>query len=148
MGRSTTGMAEEVEKEEHESEDEYACAICLEEYNTGEEVCWSRSPRCRHVYHRACAEQWLLYDDKCPCCRNSYLEPSHDNNNSDKQYVPPLERRETNPRPYYHHQSLYARGVVTISEEVPPWLMLFWTKIAKGLLLASASEEAMVHPPN
>jgi hypothetical protein len=151
---TTTGMAE-VEKEEPKSEDECACAICLEEYHAGDEVCWSRSPKCRHVYHRACAEQWLLYDDKCPCCRNSYLEPSHDgDNNADKQYVPPLERNETNPRPYYHHQSLlYARGVVTTSEEVPPWIMFFWTKKSeKGttcMLLASCFfRESPVQPPN
>jgi hypothetical protein len=114
----------ELEKDEHASEDECACAICLEDYRAGEEVCWSRSPKCKHVYHRACVEQWLLYDDKCPCCRNSYLEASHDDNNTRKQYVPPLERSETNPRPYYNQQSLYVRGVVT-SEEVPPWLMFF-----------------------
>lgn len=137
----------EVEREEFEREDECACAICLEEYRAGEEVCWSRSPKCRHVYHRACAEQWLLYHDKCPCCRNNYLEPLHDDNNNEKQYVLPLERSTANPRPFYHHQSLYAREVVT-SEEVPPWLMFFWTKKEWRVLYAPciSFQESHVHP--
>ena len=45
------------------------CAICLEEFEAGEEV--RVLPRCGHRYHRACIDEWLLdYNSKqCPTCR-------------------------------------------------------------------------------
>ena len=45
------------------------CAICLKEFEPGEEV--RVLPGCGHRYHRACIDEWLLdYNSKqCPTCR-------------------------------------------------------------------------------
>ena len=45
------------------------CAICLKEFEAGEEV--RVLPGCGHRYHRACIDEWLLdYNSKeCPTCR-------------------------------------------------------------------------------
>lgn len=49
------------------------CAICLEEFFHGEEV--RVLPRCRHMYHRGCIDQWLLLRSlHCPICRDRTIE--------------------------------------------------------------------------
>ena len=49
------------------------CAICLQPYKVGDEICWSHNPHCVHAFHSICAQHWLLSHDDCPCCRNMYL---------------------------------------------------------------------------
>lgn len=49
------------------------CSICLEIFETGEEVSWSRNRECNHCYHQECISQWLIKHDECPVCRNDYL---------------------------------------------------------------------------
>ena len=50
-----------------------ACAICLDEYADGDEVCFSYNRRCKHVFHRSCIIDWLMSDETCPCCRQCFL---------------------------------------------------------------------------
>lgn len=49
------------------------CAICLNDYQQDEILCWSQSTKCQHFFHRDCMEEWLLSHHECPCCRNNYL---------------------------------------------------------------------------
>jgi hypothetical protein len=49
------------------------CSICLNDYNDGDEICWSHNRKCSHFFHRACIEEWLLRHDACPCCRCCYF---------------------------------------------------------------------------
>jgi hypothetical protein len=54
------------------------CAICLVEYQEGDDVCWSHNKRCSHHFHRLCMTEWLSDHNECPCCRNNYLALSDD----------------------------------------------------------------------
>lgn len=47
--------------------DDGTCAICLSEFEEGEEL---RSlPECMHTYHVACIDMWLDSHSSCPICR-------------------------------------------------------------------------------
>ncbi|KAL9246691.1 hypothetical protein vseg_020194 [Gypsophila vaccaria] len=44
------------------------CAVCLCEYEDGDEV--RRMRNCQHVFHRSCVDRWIDHDrDTCPLCR-------------------------------------------------------------------------------
>ncbi|URD76823.1 Zinc finger, C3HC4 type (RING finger) [Musa troglodytarum] len=48
------------------------CVICMEEYAGGERL-WVM-PACKHVFHEACIEQWLLKPAlTCPICRGRVI---------------------------------------------------------------------------
>ncbi len=42
------------------------CSICYEDIDKGQHAVLRD---CRHGYHRACLEQWLLINNSCPMCR-------------------------------------------------------------------------------
>ncbi|KAE8665801.1 hypothetical protein F3Y22_tig00112528pilonHSYRG00030 [Hibiscus syriacus] len=49
-----------------------SCAVCLYEFEGGEEIRWLRN--CRHVFHRACLDCWVDHDQKtCPLCRTPFV---------------------------------------------------------------------------
>lgn len=50
------------------------CSICIEDYKEGEDVCWSRSDDCPHVFHLPCMMDWLMKNNDCPLCRADYLK--------------------------------------------------------------------------
>ena len=54
------------------------CAICLNSYEIGDEICWSINSRCQHSFHHDCIETWLLKHIECPICRNDYLASNND----------------------------------------------------------------------
>jgi hypothetical protein len=56
------------------------CAICLEDYKQGDEVCWSRNRHCAHVFHQKCIVEWLLHHEGCPVCRQDYLSLENSDN--------------------------------------------------------------------
>lgn len=43
-----------------------ACPVCMEDFSDGDIGC---TLRCFHVFHAACAEQWLQQSGNCPVCR-------------------------------------------------------------------------------
>lgn len=51
----------------------WECVICIEPFQVGEEVCWSRNPECDHAFHTKCLKPWLSEHVECPCCRKHYL---------------------------------------------------------------------------
>ena len=57
--------------EEHE--DCAQCAICLEKFQEGDQLCSSRNMDCKHVFHSECIYRWLLKHEECPYCRQIFL---------------------------------------------------------------------------
>lgn len=51
------------------------CAICLDDYEDGDEVCYPRNI-CGHVMHSECLIDWLMRNAECPICRATILKSS------------------------------------------------------------------------
>lgn len=75
VGRPTQGQSQSqihtqtltTAKEEESDEDDGMCAICLEEFENGEQV---RLLECSHMYHRTCIDPWLQSSSNCcPLCK-------------------------------------------------------------------------------
>lgn len=56
------------------------CSICLDRFQKGDEVAWSKSPSCNHFFHTDCILQWLsskkrngTMHDSCPLCRHQII---------------------------------------------------------------------------
>ena len=49
------------------------CAICLERFKNGEDICCAQNQDCPHEFHLECLFPWLLKSQDCPCCRRDYL---------------------------------------------------------------------------
>ena len=47
----------------------HECCICLDGYEAGETVCWSKEDDCDHIFHEDCIMAWLNDNDDCPLCR-------------------------------------------------------------------------------
>jgi hypothetical protein len=50
-----------------------SCGICLSDYEEGEDV---RMLPCRHYFHCACVDTWLLKNKSCPFCKRNVDEPA------------------------------------------------------------------------
>jgi len=59
------------------------CDICLEDYEVGDEVAWSKNGQCIHAFHKDCIVDWLLRSPKCPLCRNEYIITNFEHNDPD-----------------------------------------------------------------
>lgn len=59
-----------------------ACAICLEEFETGDEVVSSVTTKgCPHIFHVPCLKEVItattnkgIYSIPCPCCRQTFAK--------------------------------------------------------------------------
>jgi hypothetical protein len=51
-----------------------ACCICLEEFESDDEVVQSRT--CHHIHHQDCLNTWIQRQNSCPCCRRPLVEAS------------------------------------------------------------------------
>lgn len=53
---------------------EASCAVCLLDYDVGDEVVCSTRSVCPHAFHRDCILMWLEKGKKrCPICRNFFV---------------------------------------------------------------------------
>jgi len=55
-----------------EDDEEHVCVVCLDSFQVGDVICYSRfSKECHHVYHAECVQPWFEGKrmDDCPCCR-------------------------------------------------------------------------------
>lgn len=50
-----------------------SCAVCLEDYNIGQEL---RVLPCNHSFHRVCVDPWLINNQTCPLCLYNIIECS------------------------------------------------------------------------
>ena len=57
----------EFDEEAIKKDKDEKCAICLENFNIGNKVCYLP---CLHVYHSFCIKNWLKIKEKCPLCNN------------------------------------------------------------------------------
>ncbi|KAK1261706.1 E3 ubiquitin-protein ligase RHA2A [Acorus gramineus] len=49
-----------------------SCAVCLYEFEGGEEV--RRLTNCRHIFHKGCLDRWMDHDQRtCPLCRTPLI---------------------------------------------------------------------------
>lgn len=71
------------EEDEEDLDAHQQCAICIEKFHPGEEICRSHNRDCPHVFHRSCISSWLLSHEDCPCCRRKYLDFESDNEHHD-----------------------------------------------------------------
>jgi len=53
-----------------------ACPICAEEYQEGDDICWSRNENCAHAFHLDCKVSYLQNTDACILCKNEFLARS------------------------------------------------------------------------
>ncbi|XP_070572383.1 E3 ubiquitin-protein ligase ZNRF3-like [Ptychodera flava] len=51
--------------------DSSMCAICLEEFQEGEEL---RVVSCSHEFHKHCVDPWLIRNRTCPLCLHNIIE--------------------------------------------------------------------------
>jgi len=73
------------------NEGDLGCSICTEDFTTGEDV---RVLPCKHKYHPACIDPWLLnVSGTCPLCRHD-LRPTTTNTENDDELPPPLSNQE------------------------------------------------------
>ena len=54
------------------------CPICMETYEVGDDIAWSKNEGCCHAFHLDCISVWLMENDDCPMCRRDFFE---DDNN-------------------------------------------------------------------
>lgn len=53
-------------------DEDATCAICLQEYKSGNTL---RVLACRHHYHQRCADEWFKLQATCPLCQRHILDP-------------------------------------------------------------------------
>ena len=53
----------------------FQCAICLTDYNKGEELL---TLPCFHKFHSDCVEKWFKSQNWCPICRTKIVSSSED----------------------------------------------------------------------
>ena len=61
----------ELDEKSFEKYKEEKCAICLEDFNIGNKVCYLP---CLHIYHSFCIKNWLKIRGKCPLCGNDLIQ--------------------------------------------------------------------------
>jgi Ring finger domain len=50
---------------------DYTCALCLEDYQSGERL---RELSCKHRYHVDCVDEWLEGKRRCPVCNADAIQ--------------------------------------------------------------------------
>ena len=80
---STSDMGDENDNNTNDdNNNQEQCAICLVEYEAGDEISWSHNKSCTHAFHRECIIDWLISHDECPCCRHNYLSLCDDDDDN------------------------------------------------------------------
>jgi len=70
--RGVNSLREDENREETNSG--LTCPVCLDDFDVGDELSWSRELKCRHVFHSECLLSWLMKNDECPVCRTVLIE--------------------------------------------------------------------------
>lgn len=60
-------MSTTVDDDDETDDEDPVCAVCLEDFETGQQV---RKLACSHLYHRSCIDPWLQSSsNSCPLCK-------------------------------------------------------------------------------
>jgi len=59
---------------EEDSDVDMECSVCLEVFEAGDKLSWSRNLKCEHVFHQECLMPWLMTHDECPYCRTKIID--------------------------------------------------------------------------
>lgn len=91
------GPISDINDDDKEDSSHDPCAICLNDYEDGDAICWSHNTHCSHVFHRQCISEWLLTHEECPCCRHAYLcfnddeqDPTEESASTENSSVQPV----------------------------------------------------------
>jgi len=68
-----------------EDENDAKCAICLNNYEEGEDLRFLPCKPKNHHYHRDCIDEWLVLNKTCPFCKRAIDE---DQNNDNETITP------------------------------------------------------------
>lgn len=49
------------------------CAICLEVYAVGDDLCTGKTENCCHAFHKHCMIDWIESHNRCPICRSNLI---------------------------------------------------------------------------
>ena len=143
------------------------CAICLCEFEPGDQVTWAANKECPHVFHNECILNWFLASGRkeqnrrrlhpeqstgdplndvitfpmlCPCCRQQYIEKP-------KEEVPPphfnstpesSSATEDDTPSSLQSSSNSAPALLTATEEAPPASPLSNSTVSDNLNTANA----------
>ena len=72
MDELGTGLMNDTELQE--DNEDMTCTICLESFEVGQDLSFSRDLKCRHCFHSDCLISWLQKHDECPVCRAVLIE--------------------------------------------------------------------------
>jgi len=64
-------------------EEDAKCAICLSNYEEGDELRYLPCKPKRHHYHRECVDEWLLLNKTCPFCKRPIDEEDQEETKND-----------------------------------------------------------------
>ena len=62
-----------LEYQTRDDNDNTACVICLNRFEVGEELSWSQTLKCNHIFHTECVKPWFQKHNDCPCCRTKLI---------------------------------------------------------------------------
>lgn len=66
-GPAPSSASTAIDEDDETDDEDPLCAVCLEEFETGQQV---RRLACSHLYHRSCIDPWLQSSsNSCPLCK-------------------------------------------------------------------------------
>jgi len=64
------------------------CIICLDKFKVEDEIIWSQTNNCSHIFHKTCILTWISRgSSKCPVCRCDFAEELQTDKNSSSPIV-------------------------------------------------------------
>ena len=61
------------DKEDDYDDYDNMCSICFEPFSNDQELSWSKTNKCEHVFHSECLMPWLMKHEDCPYCRTQLM---------------------------------------------------------------------------
>ncbi len=63
--------------------EDFSCSICLQPFENGQSIVWSKQLKCGHIFHNSCLVPWLLKNNDCPNCRRELILDTEDEEHND-----------------------------------------------------------------